>query len=405
MGNFNGRGHVQWLLSPEAIRKQSRLLYDSVLKGDSEHFQLHPHVLNETADFVADTIIERYPKLNVPYHSRWRHFTINGQDRSEQAFNHLSSDPLEKARSKVELAIISVFLDAGAGKEWSYEDFNTGLSLTRSEGLAAASLNLFTSGILSTKPEKPLQTDNISNFSPAKLAHAFQVSYSNPLQGLEGRASLITKLGEIMEKKKNIFGRKTPRLGYLVDYLIRLSQNKAISAKTILYIVLTTLGDIWPERIKMNGVNLGDSWYHSKAGESKLVPFHKLSQWLTYSITEPLIELGVRVTQINELTGLAEYRNGGLFLDTGVLSLINEEAAIVPLNPSHSLVVEWRALTICLLDEIANMVRKRLKKNEHSMPLTSILEGGTWYAGRKIAQQKRPGGTPPISIQSDGSVF
>ena len=189
---------MQWLLSPEAIRKQSRLLYDSVLKGDSEHFQLHPHVLNETADFVADTIIERYPKLNVPYHSRWRHFTINGQDRSEQAFNHLSSDPLEKARSKVELAFISVFLDAGAGKELSYEDFNTGLSLTRSEGLAAASLNLFTSGILSTKPEKPLQTDNISNFSPAKLAHAFQVSYSNPLQGLEGRASLITKLGEIM---------------------------------------------------------------------------------------------------------------------------------------------------------------------------------------------------------------
>ena len=112
LGNFNGRGHVQWLLSPEAIRKQSRLLYDSVLKGDSDHFQLHPHVLNETADFVADTIIERYPKLNVPYHSRWRHFTINGQDRSEQAFNHLSSDPLEKARSKVELAIISVFLDA-----------------------------------------------------------------------------------------------------------------------------------------------------------------------------------------------------------------------------------------------------------------------------------------------------
>ena len=50
-----------------------------------------------------------------------------------------------------------------------------------------------------------------------------------------------------------------------------------------------------------------------------LVPLHKLSQWLAYSLIEPLIEAGFSITEIDGLTGLAEYRNGGLFIDAGVL--------------------------------------------------------------------------------------
>ena len=51
------------------------------------------------------------------------------------------------------------------------------------------------------------------------------------------------------------------------------------------------------------------------------MPFHKLSQWLTYSLLEPFGWAGVAVTDLDELTGLPEYRNGGLLLDTGVLRL------------------------------------------------------------------------------------
>ncbi|MGE0634502.1 MAG: DUF1688 family protein, partial [Pseudobdellovibrionaceae bacterium] len=38
-------------------------------------------------------------------------------------------------------------------------------------------------------------------------------------------------------------------------------------------------------------------------------------------------------------------------------------------------------------------------------PLAKVLEGGTWWAGRFLAAEKRQGGPPPIQIKSDGTVF
>lgn len=92
--------------------------------------------------------------------------------------------------------------------------------------------------------------------------------------------------------------------------------------------MLEGLGDIWPGRLTVNGENLGDVWSHPKLGDgpdpkdesAALVPFHKLSQWLTYSLIEPLEEAGIEVVGVEELTGLAEYRNGGLLIDAGLLA-------------------------------------------------------------------------------------
>jgi hypothetical protein len=38
--------------------------------------------------------------------------------------------------------------------------------------------------------------------------------------------------------------------------------------------------------------------------------------------------------------------------------------------------------------------------------MPQLLQGGTWSAGRKIAQALRPpAGPPPISVAADGTVF
>ena len=66
------------------------------------------------------------------------------------------------------------------------------------------------------------------------------------------------------------------------------------------------------------------------------------------------------------------------------------------------LVVEWRALTVTLLDELAPLVRAHL--GAPSLPLACILEGGTWATGRMLAAERR-GGAPPLAIDSDGTVF
>ena len=138
---------------------------------------------------------------------------------------------------------------------------------------------------------------------------------------------------------------------------------------------------------------------------SGLMPFHKLSQWLTYSLIEPLQWTGVTVTDIDGLTGLAEYRNGGLFIDTGVLATTAPDAAEQSYAPDDPAIVEWRALTLALLDRIADPVRARLGVTVADFPLARVLEGGTWAAGRKLARERRDGGEPPLCIVSDGTVF
>jgi hypothetical protein len=68
-------------------------------------------------------------------------------------------------------------------------------------------------------------------------------------------------------------------------------------------------------------------------------------------------------------------------------------------------VVEWRALTVALLDRVAAALRARLGLDADRLPLVKVLEGGTWRAGRELAAERRPGGGPPLQIRSDGTVF
>ncbi len=76
-----------------------------------------------------------------------------------------------------------------------------------------------------------------------------------------------------------------------------------------------------------------------------------------------------------------------------------------PLEAGDEPVVEWRALTVALLDRLAPLIRDRLGRDEAALPLSRILEGGTWAAGRAIAAERRSGGGPPLRIVSDGTVF
>ena len=111
------------------------------------------------------------------------------------------------------------------------------------------------------------------------------------------------------------------------------------------------------------------------------------------------------MTDVDGLTGLAEYRNGGLFVDSGVL-VLNDPADAGRAHPvGGPLVVGWRSLTVALLDRIAPMVRERLGVTAEAFPLARVLEGGTWAAGRRIAASVRADGGPPITVVSDGTVF
>src|SRR5262249_1337861 len=124
-----------------------------------------------------------------------------------------------------------------------------------------------------------------------------------------------------------------------------------------------------------------------------------------YSLIEPIMAADVVVTEIDALTGLAEYRNGGLLLDLGLLTPKDETVLAQMHPPEAEIIVEWRALTVALLDHLAEQARACLGLSPQASPLLKVLEGGTWLAGRRIAREKRGDGRPPLCIMSDGTVF
>jgi hypothetical protein len=182
---------------------------------------------------------------------------------------------------------------------------------------------------------------------------------------------------------------------------------KRVGAPHILRALLKAFGAIWPSGQALGGKPIGDVWPHPAAGgtgaDAGRVPFHKLSQWMAYSLVEPLQWAGLQVDALDELTGLPEYRNGGLFIDAGVIVPRDARFASQVYTPADPWVVEWRALTVTLLDEVARLVRIEL--GQPQLPLASVLEGGTWLAGRQIAAEKRPGGPPPVRVASNGTLF
>jgi hypothetical protein len=274
--------------------------------------------------------------------------------------------------------------------------------------LAVASFHTFASGLLGEAPYT-VSGAKLGALTAEQLGEAFQVAETNPLLGLEGRTALLNRLGAVVEAQKEDFRGLEGRLGGMLESIEALGQGGEVQAEKLLTLVLTVFASIWPGRIVVEQHNLGDVWKHRKVSgpglTDGLIPFHKLSQWLTYSLIEPLKEGGITVTHLDQLTGLAEYRNGGLFIDGGVIALRDQSVAARAHHPSSELIVEWRALTVSLLDRLACEVRKELGMNEEQLPLGSVLQGGTWSLGRKMAAERRPHANPPLFIESDGTIF
>jgi hypothetical protein len=401
------------LLSAEAVRQRCHRMLALGLAGKLEHFRIELDRLDAVADLVIESTRRRYPSLVVPFHSRWRHFTVEGEDRwATMAGTTAWPSAAERARAAFDLAIVSVLLDAGADRRWRYLDAATGKRIGRSEGLALASLDMFAAGAFCEDRQRLPAVDAAAlvRIERATLCRHFQVSASNPLPDIDGRAALLRRLGEVVATRPDVFAlADRPRPGGLFDHLVAVAGGKDLAAPRILHEVLRHLGPIWPSRLELAGIPLGDCWHHpalkTEDASSGLVPLHKLSQWLSYSLIEPLQAAGVAVADADGLTGLAEYRNGGLLIDAGVLVLCDPSVAAKAHAVDAPLVVEWRALTVALLDRLAERVRQRLNMDAASLPLVKILEGGTWAAGRQIAAALRSDATPPLSILSDGTVF
>lgn len=387
-------------------------------------------------------------------------------------------DSTERCRRLIDLFLVSVLLDAGAGTSWSYKSTENGKVYRRSEGLAIASLEMFKTvsarypaykrhtdtiqGLFSGNPDNKHQVDfrGLANLTVAQLAAGLQSKPGNELAGLDGRTDLLLKLSHALKSKAEFFG-ETGRPGNMIDHLLSHPSTQASSIlivplPVLWNVLMSGLAPIWPQsRTSIDGVSLGDAWpctsmpQGAGAWES-IVPFHKLTQWLTYSLMQPMQSLlNMHFAGTELLTGLPEYRNGGLFVDLGVLNLKKDNVdrglenysdycrrtgvkgvEVAPMfEPSDDVIVEWRAATVGLLDHLTLEVNKHMKKDlaGNEMTLAQLLEAGSWkvcadsigpyfhhdaarvnldQGGREIAEINRPNTKePPILIDSDGTVF
>lgn len=220
----------------------------------------------------------------------------------------------------------------------------------------------------------------------------------------------------------------------LLDHILSHPSTQASSMPivpvTVLWNVLMNgLAPIWPSsRTAINNVPLGDAWscnsmpqvtpppsgptfapFPNAIGQSNgvvapwesILPFHKLTQWLTYSLMQPMQSImKIHFAGQELLTGLPEYRNGGLFIDLGVLTLKKDDeqrglqyyydycqrtgtknVEVAPMfEPGDDVVVEWRGVTVGFLDklcaELNSVLRNDLAGNELS--LAQVLEAGSW---------------------------
>ena len=433
----DARHPLDSLRDPGTVRARCAAVLASVEANVSEHFRLDRSRLPAVAERVAALTLRRFPDLRIPYHSRWRHFEAGGLDRKPALDALLATrSSADAARARFDLIVVSVLLDAGAGPAWRYTEgpgasaagaeggdanaaaapAGAGLVLQRSEGLGVATWHAFLNGVFSATPDDPLRADAaaLEKLDAGTLRAVFQSSPSNPVVGLEGRAGLLVRLGAAL-REEAARGGGPARPALLFDRLTDGGTKHEVTATAVLGEVLRLLGPIWTSGSRVQGLLGGDVWPHRWAGAvtgsgvdpttGGWVPFHKLSQWLSYSLLEPLQWAGVQVTGLDALTGLPEYRNGGLLLDGGVIVPRDARALARQWKPQDDFIIEWRALTVALLDEVAVLVRAQLGKTAQEMPLACILEGGTWAAGREIATELRGDGSPPLKIESDGTIF
>ncbi len=386
------------LLRAQTVRTRAHLLLAKAKRGELAHWRFEPAAMPGIADAVVATIRAAYPTLDIPFHARWRHFVVGGLDHAA-SFHPPGRLSAEGARTAFDLAIVSVLLDAGAGANWRYR-MADGKLLARSEALAIASLDMFKAGAFACDGRaQRADAQALRDFTLEALEKGFQVTGNNSLAGLAGRVALLNGLGKACAQ----------RPGEIFDALKDCATDGVLAAPVILELLLERFNGIWPSRLFLDGVPLGDCWRHSGLDDlpeaAGFMPFHKLSQWLAYSLIEPLQWAGIEVCDIGGLTGLPEYRNGGLFIDGGALVARAPEALNRQWAAGDEFIVEWRALTVALLDEISVLVRERLGKSAAEWPLAKILEGGTWATGRKLAREKRADVSPPLNIISDGTVF
>ena len=451
------------LHDPGTMRRRCAAVLHAVEQNVSPSFKLNRAALGAVAERVASLTLRDHPTLVIPCHSHWHHFDSGGVSRMAELERRLAGrSAADAARAHFDLAVVSVLMDVSAGVTWRYRE-STPLSAAAlpqaapedllalldraasarpgepvapdapaandapapchagSAGLAVACFRAFMAGAFSATPGDPCRADAaaLRHVDAAALRAIFQSSPSNPLAGLEGRAAALARLGGALQLEAAADSARghpaAARPALLFDRISAYGQRQAISAAEVLGEVLRVLTPIWPSGSKVQGLPAGDVWPHLWAGAEVgrggqhrttegWVPLHTGGQWLTCTLLAPLQAAGISVGALHDLTGLADCRSAGLLIDGGVIVPRDPRLLTRTWKLQDECIIELRALTLALLDELAALVQARLGKTAQELPLACRLQACIRASGRELARELRSDTAAPLRFEHDAAA-
>ena len=352
-------------------------IYNNILNNNSKYFEINLEKLDQTVDDLLEFILKKYPKMNIGMHSRLNHIP-EWYDLVQKWKCPLN----EKIKRLIDLLFVSVLLDGGSGENWKYISNN--IEYRRSEGLGKCVYNMFISGFFSLDEKQPYKVDmnRIKLINLDEFKNEFQISKDNILIGLENRLENLVNFSKFMINNDNFNINNNIRPGNIFD---KIYNNLEIDLDK-LYEIIFSFSPI-----------INDVHYYKPL--DVYVPFHKILQWLSYSLIDLFKKFNISIRSDNYLTALPEYRNGGFLIDSNIINFKNNNLKNIFHEINSDIIIELRASTIVLIDIIKDKINIKKKNN---LNISQVLEGGTWRYGRYLANKNN---ISPIKIKSNGIIF
>lgn len=280
--------------------------------------------------------------------------------------------------------------------------------LHHGEGLAVALLRAFMGGAFSADRGDALRCDasTLKLLDATALRALMQAGPANPLAGLEERAAMLQRLGTVLADDASRRGGMA-RPSRILDRLTADGSRTTLGAPSLLRELAMALAPIWAEGSRVQGLPAGDVWPHRWAGDALAdgrrdtttpghVPLHGPALRALQALLEPLQAAGIEVTGVELLPGPSDPRAAGLLLEAGVLVPRARPAAGRTLKPADEWVIEWRAATVSLLDELAVLVRAESRLDATALPVARLLDALPTASGTDH---------PPVTLAGAGTLL
>ncbi|QDG74505.1 DUF1688 family protein [Labrenzia sp. PHM005] len=380
------------IFKAEYVRKLSKEFLNRAVRGDLQYVTVDSSKLDQALIKTLEITKQTYPDFQIPPYGVWRLFEAGGVDRWSalaSAREFQTADELLTAAS--DLAILAVYMDVSTPPGWSYEDTMAGTVATGRQATALAAINMFAAGSFSSDPVDPFRVDAdaLIRLETEELASGLQWNAGRDAALLKKLQRHLKRFGEALALRADLFGEgETTRPGNL---LVKLGSEGwgSVDATAILDRLLQSLAPLWEGGAAKGDVSFGDSFeFSGESGQDgpRTIPFHLTAQVMVYSLVEPLAWAGYEVDELDTLTGPADAEHAALFVEAGVLRITSDEADLTS-EQANDRMIELRAITGALIDQLADMLRKELEVEAEQLPLSCILEGGTNRAGAEILRE------------------